>query len=262
MAGPAAVVAGVVVTRDEERDGPLTALLLDRGVSVHHWPVVRTAPPSDPAPLRSALDQLDAFDWVVFTSPRAVAAVVDQVAAPLAARPRCAAVGEATARALEEAGWPVELVPETQTGQALVHALLRAGLGSGSRVLFPASQIARDAVPDGLGEAGVVVAQVEAYRTEAAAPDRDACRAALDRGAVALVTFTSPSTVVNLERGLGRELFERVRTQLAAVAIGPTTGEAAERAGFEVFVAEPHSLEGLADRVAEVASTTRRGKHR
>ncbi len=246
-------MTGVVVTRDEGPDGPLTGLLRERGFSVHHWPVIRTAPPSDPAPLRAALGELDAFDWVVFTSPRAVAAVVERVAAPAGAHPRCAAVGEATARALEDAGWPVELVPETQTGQALVRALLSAGLGSGTRVLFPASDIARDAVPDGLGEAGVVVVQVEAYRTEAAALDRDVCRAALDAGTVDIVTFTSPSTVKNLERGLGRELFDRVRSGATAVAIGPTTAEAAERAGFDVCIAEPHSLEALAERVAEVA---------
>jgi uroporphyrinogen-III synthase len=248
------VGAGVVVTRDEGPDGPLTTLLRSRGLTVYRWPTIRVAPPEDPAPLESALADLDAFDWAVFTSPRAVAAVLDR--ADIAVLPsgiRTAAVGEATAGALERAGWPVTLVPRTQTGEALVAALLDAGMGAGTRVLFPASAIARDTVPDGLAEAGVVVVQVEAYRTEAVELDRGACRELMDSGAVAIVTFTSPSTVENLAGGLGSELFERVRRGARAVAIGPTTGDAAERAGFDVVVADPHSLEGLADRVAALA---------
>lgn len=251
---------GVVVTRDEGPDGPLTGLLHARGLSVHRWPTIRIVPPEDPGPLDAALSRLHEFDWVVFTSPRAVAAVRDRVAAAPGepgARPRLAAVGESTAAALEEAGWSVDVVPGPQTGDALVAALLDAGMGPGTRVLFPASSIARDTVPDGLSEAGVVVARVEAYRTEPAPLDRDACREALETGAVGIVTFTSPSTVENLEAALGRELFELMKGRTRAVAIGPTTGEAAVRAGLDVVVAEPHSLEGLAERVAAVAGRDR-----
>ncbi len=248
-------VPGVVVTRDEGPDGRLTRLLEERGLRVHHWPTIRVGPPEDVAPLDAALADLGAFDWVVFTSPRAVAAVMERVTegAALAGCPRIAAVGEATASAVEEAGWSVDLAPDTQTGEALVAALLAAGMEAGTRVLFPASAIARDTVPDGLGEAGVVVVQVEAYRTEPAPLDRAACARALESGAVSLVAFTSPSTVTNLELALGQDLFEIAVRRTRAVAIGPTTGEAAAGRGFDVEIAEPHSLEGLAERVARVA---------
>lgn len=248
------MATGVIVTRDEGADGPLTSLLRARGFLVHHWPTIRTAPPDDAAPLAAALSDLSSFDWVVFTSPRAVAAVVrtDTAARPPAGV-SVAAVGRSTAGALEAAGWHVDLVPDTQTGQALVGALLNGGMDAGTRVLLPASAIALKTIPDGLEDAGVVVVRVEAYRTEPAMLDRDACRAALESGGVSVVTFTSPSTVENLEAALGGELFDTVRGRTTAVAIGPTTGSAAERAGFDVLIAEPHSLEGLADRVATLA---------
>lgn len=248
MAGP-----GIVVTRDEGPEGPLGHLLRERGFRVYHWPTIRIVPAADTAALEESLAELASFDWVVFTSPRAVAAVLDGVGSD-AARPRIAAVGESTAAALAEAGWNVDVVPGTQTGEALVAALIAAGVGPGTRVLFPASAIARDTVPDGLGEAGVTVVQVEAYRTEPARLDRESCRDLLDRGDVAMVAFTSPSTVENLERALGQELFETLKARVRAVAIGPTTGEAAGRAGFEVSVADPHSLEGLAERAAALAA--------
>lgn len=245
--------AGVVVTRDEGPDGPLTRLLSERGLRVYHWPTIRIGPPADPAPLDAALAELDSFDWVVFTSPRAVAAVTARRRLPPEGV-RVAAVGQATAASLEERGWRVTLVPPAQTGEALVGALLHGGLEAGARVFFPASAIARETVPDGLTEAGAEVIQVEAYTTEAAPLDREACRATLEAGGVSVITFTSPSTVENLARALGEELFGMAIERASAVAIGPTTAEAARAAGFRaVAMADPHSLEALAERAAGVA---------
>lgn len=244
--------AGVVVTRDEGDEGDLTRLLADRGLRVIHWPTIRTAPPEDPEPLAAALASLDRFDWAVFTSPRA-ARVVRGVARPPSLR--VAAVGEATGDALAAAGWVADLVPDTQTGDALVLALADADVGAGDRVLFPASAIARDTVPDGLERLGAEVVQVVAYRTEAAPLDRASCRTELEAGDVTIVTFTSPSTVENLAAGLGPGLMDLAVRSTRAVAIGPTTAGAVKAAGWgDVEVAEPHSLEGVADAAARVAA--------
>lgn len=242
---------GVAVTRDEVEDGPLTTLLADRGARVYPWPTIRTAPPVDPGALRAALRELEIFDWIVVTSPRAALAI--RAVKPPASL-RVAAVGEATAAALEDVGWAVDLVPGEQTGEALVAALQEAGVGVGTRVLFPASAIARDVVPAGLEALGAQVLRVVAYRTEPAPLDVAVCRAELESGAVTVITFTSPSTVQNLQEALGPEVFGLAVRRTRAVAIGPTTAEAARAAGFEaVLVADPHSLDGLADRVAELA---------
>jgi uroporphyrinogen III methyltransferase/synthase len=242
---------GVAVTRDEVEDGPLTSLLADRGFRVYPWPTIRTAPPDDPQPLRAALRELEIFDWIVCTSPRAATALAN------VERPgslRVAAVGAATAAALEDVGWSVDLVPDEQTGEALVDALRAAGVGDRTRILFPGSSIARDVVPAGLETLGARVLQVVAYRTEPAPLDAAVCRAELESGAVTVLTFTSPSTVQNLQQALGPEVFGLAVRRARAVAIGPTTAEAARSAGFEtVAMADPHSLEGLADRVAELA---------
>lgn len=242
---------GVAVTRDEGDDGPLTRLLEARGLRVYPWPVIRTAPPADPGPLERALAALDGFDWAVFTSPRAAAAVAG-VERPAAVK--VAAVGEATAAALADVGWAADVVPATQTGEALVAALTEAGVGAADRVLLPASAIARDVVPDGLERLGAEVVRVTAYRTEAAPLDAAVCRAELASGAVKVITFTSPSTVQNLQVALGPEVMG-LAVAARAAAIGPTTADAVREAGWDrVVVADPHSLEGLADRVAELAA--------
>lgn len=247
MTGP-----GVVVTRDEGPDGRLRRLLRGLGATVHHWPAIRTGPPEDPEPLDRALASLDGFDWAVVTSRR----VADVLAGRSVAPPdglSVAAVGQSTADALARVGWPADLVADPQTGEALVEALIDRGVGQGTRVLFPASSIARDVVPEGLAAVGAEVVQVVAYRTEPASLDRAECRRLLAEGGLEVITFTSPSTVRGLEAGLGAELMADAR-RLQAVVIGPTTAEAARAAGFEPIVAEPHSLEGLARRVAELAA--------
>ena len=247
------VRAGVVVTRDEGPDGPLTALLEARGLPVLHWPTIRIAPPADTGPLDRALGSLAGFDWVVFTSPRSVGALEER-GARLPEGVRVAAVGASTASSLTAAGWPVDLVPDTQTGEALLAELRAAGVGPGARVFLPASGIARETVPAGLREAGAEVVQVDAYTTEPAPLDRTGCRAALEEGRAAVLTFTSPSTADNLAVALGPTVLALARERAVAVAIGPTTAAAVRELGFpEVSVAEPHSLEGLAERAASAA---------
>ena len=263
-AGSRAVVPGVIVTREEGPEGRLRTLLGERGFDVISWPTIRIAPPANPGALDAALEDLRDYGWIVFTSPRAVNAVATRIGSgsdrmAVAERPRVAAVGDSTARTLRGSGWPVDLVPETQTGRALVEAMRAHGVRPGTWVLFPASAIAGNTVPEGLEDAGLVVVQVEAYRTERARLDREACAAVLDQGRAGVVTFTSPSTVRNLEAALGDDLTAVARKRLRAVAIGPTTGAEAEARGWNTVVADLHSLEGLAERVAEVAGP---GSHR
>ncbi|MFW5951793.1 MAG: uroporphyrinogen-III synthase, partial [Gemmatimonadota bacterium] len=95
---------GVVVTRDEGQNGPLGRLLRERGFRVHYWPTIRIAPPADPGPLEAALAELGSFDWAVFTSPRAVAAVVERLSATGTGRAPAHAVGagDPSARAIGE----------------------------------------------------------------------------------------------------------------------------------------------------------------
>jgi uroporphyrinogen-III synthase len=121
-------------------------------------------------------------------------------------------------------------------------------------VFLPLSAIARDTLPDGLAHVGADVVRVVAYRTAPSAPPSDACRGALESGQARILTFTSPSTVENLMVALDPDVADLARTRTRAVAIGPTTAAAVRKAGFDVVVAEPHSLEGLAERVAELAA--------
>jgi uroporphyrinogen-III synthase len=246
-------VSAVVVTRDEPEDGPLSTLLRAAGLTVLSWPVVRVQAPADPAPLEQALCELARFDWIVFASQHAVHAVSARVAAPPPGL-RIAAVGARTAETLASCGWPAEAVPAAPNAEALV-AVLAARLDPGARVLFPASSRALPTIEAGLTRLGVHVTQVEAYRTEAAPAHTGAWRASIDADAVAAVTFTSPSAVIELERALGRPDLLRLLEHAAAVALGPTTGRALSERGVVCVLAEPPTLPGLATTTLQVLQT-------
>jgi uroporphyrinogen-III synthase len=234
----------VVVTRAEGADGPLSAQLRSLGAKVLLWPAIEVTP-SDSSALDAAIARIGEFDWIVFASRQAVLPVLER----LASQPgelHVAAVGQATAQVLRQRGWRVDLVPDEPNAGALVAAftpLMKPNL----RVLFPASSRALPTIAKGLAQLGAQVLQVEAYRTEASTLDLNECRDWIGRAAVGAVTFASPSAVVELERALGKEDFDKLLKSAPAVAIGPTTARVLTELGCAPVMAESATLRGLAN---------------
>jgi uroporphyrinogen-III synthase len=233
----------VVVTRAESANGPLSSQLRELGLPVLLWPAVSVEAAQTGA-LEEALRTIDEFDWIVFASRYAVAAVTGRVATP-PANLRVAAVGQATAQVLRQRGWPVDLLPDDANAAALVSVFATKPV-SGMKVLFPASSRALPTIAAGLTQLGATVVQVEAYRTQSASVDVEECRAWIDRGAIGAVTFASPSAVIELEHSLGKELFGRLLGGAKIVAIGPTTARELVERGCTPVLAESATLPGLA----------------
>ena len=249
----AVAVRPVVVTRAEDSDGPLSRELKGLGLEVLLWPAVSIAP-ADPAPLAAALAEVHAFDWIVFASRHAVAAVLEQLPASPAGV-RVAAIGQGTAQVLRRRGWAVDLVPAEANAAALVAALDAAALKPGTRVLYPASSRALPLIAAGLTQLGARVTQVEAYRTEGTALDVAECHAWIERDGVAAVTFASPSAVTELAQALGPHDFQRLLSQAAAVAIGGTTARELSARGHPAVVANTATLRGLAQTTLRLLQT-------
>ena len=235
----------VVVTRAEASDGPLSSELRSLGLPVLLWPAV-SVEMAGKGPLEEALGRVEAFDWIVFASRHAVAAVTElMTTAP--ASVRIAAVGQATAQVLRQRGWRVDLLPGEANAAGLVDAFASAGSVKGARILYPASSRALPTIATGLSQLGAEVVQVEAYRTEsAAALDVEQCRSWISREVIGAVTFASPSAVEELEHVLGKDDFDRLLSTAAVVAIGPTTARVLADRGHVPAVAETATLRGVA----------------
>lgn len=242
----------VLVTRARAQAEGLAGALREQGAESVLLPTIRIAAPSDARPLDAAMDRLrtGAFDWVVFTSANAVARLLGRLSEQGAdggalSGTRIAAVGEATAATLRDAGVRVDLVPHRADAEGLVAALVERGI-AGCRVLYPKAERARDAVPDGLRAHGTEVEAVDAYRT---VPETDADPAVVERlvdGGVDVVTFASPSSVRNLWALLGDRFSAVGRAEV--VCVGPVTAAAAREMGLPVrIVAEDASVTGIVE---------------
>ncbi len=247
----------VATTRAGDADDSLVRLLEAEGARVLVWPTLVLEGPADPRPLRIAARALGDYDWVVFTSARAVPALAEMAGVP-AEGTRIAAVGEATAAALDQEGWAVDVLGTGEGAHALVEAIAARASLHGARVLFPAGSLARPVVEQELKALGARVDRVEAYRTRQTPPDAHKVRMDLRRG-VDVVTFASPSAVHALAESLDGDL-ARALQGVGVAAVGRTTAESLGDLGVHgVEVGAGGGMGGLVDACVRVAGRAEEG---
>ena len=191
--------------------------------------------PLEPPALPSLLEE-DRPQWLAFTSARGVErffCLLGQYRLDLRRLGRCrlAAIGPATARALEDRGLYPEVCPAGRTGEALARALTET-VRPGERVLLLRSAQGSLEVTNTLREAGLEVHDLALYTAKALPgpeplPELD------------VLTFGSAGGVQAFAEQYGP-------VALPAVAIGPVTARALERAGMPARMAQEISAEGLA----------------
>jgi uroporphyrinogen III methyltransferase/synthase len=250
----------VLVTRAREQASEFGRLLSEAGAEPVELPLIEIAPPADDhAALDAALATLAQQDWVVFTSQNAVEAFFGRMRrrgadARALARAKVAAIGPATARALEAHGLLADVTARDSVAEGLAGELLAAEPAgwAGKRVLIPRALVAREVVPEALREAGATVLVVEAYRTLPAATSSAApVLARLARGDIDWITFTSSSTVREFMRLFQPGQLPAALGGARVAAIGPITARAAEAAGLKVdLVPATHTVAALCQSIA------------
>ncbi len=253
--GDALPLAGrrIAITRPREQADALARRLEALGARVTLLAAIRIAPIEDHVPLDAAIARLGSYDWLVFTSVNGVAAFTERLAATghtwdERGRAQVAAIGPATAAALERAGVPVALMPDEYVAEGILDGL---GMVAGQRLLLARADIARRTLAEGLRLRGAEVDEVAAYRTipQSVAPKLIE-RILGDEGGerVDAITFTSSSTALGLLQGLaatGRDPAEALRG-VALAAIGPITAATLREHGLEpVVVAREYTIPGL-----------------
>jgi uroporphyrinogen III methyltransferase/synthase len=230
----------IVVTRDRRQSAELADPLEELGAEVLLLPVIEIRPPADPGPLDRSIEQLNTYDWLIFTSVNGVRSFVDRLTDIRSLRAKVCAIGSATAAAVEGLHIKVDRVPKEYVAESLLEALASDDL-AGKRVLLPRAAVARDLVPDELTRRGAIVDVVEAYRT--VVPEDAAARAqAILARCPHWITFTSSSTVKNFLTVAGQESLESVRI----ASIGPITSATIRQHGLTVDAeADPHTVAGL-----------------
>jgi uroporphyrinogen III methyltransferase/synthase len=232
-----------VVTRTREQASALVELLAAAGARCLTVPTLEMGPPDDFGPLDQAIEDLDCYKWVIFTSANGVAAFFQRLyhrGWDVRALGRCslAAIGPATAQALRERGLKADLVPESFVAEDLAKTLIRR-LEPGARVLLARAQVARETLPEMLKRAYIYVDVAPVYharRPDAVPPE---ARAALEAGQVDLLTFTSSNTVKHFAALVGEAKLRDLAGTAAVAAIGPITAKTLEEYGITPQIIPP-----------------------
>ena len=233
--------ARVVITRPIDRSRELAARLEREGCVVIRAPMISIEAVNHPA-IADFLNNIASFDLVVFNSANAVARVLSpDVVQQWPERLQIAAVGPATAQAVENAQLHATVLNEGVTGADLVRALPDI---SGKTVFLPRGDRSDGQIEQLLSAAGAHVRTAIVYLTHDTEPAPDV-RDALGRGMDAIV-FYSPSAVQRLG-ALGLDT-----RQVSMVCVGPTTAVAAAKlANARIITARDTSVDAMVDAVAE-----------
>jgi len=240
----------IVITRAADQAADFSDRLRSLGADAIELPVIALAPPSDPAPLDRAIENLASYDWLIFTSVNGVRFFLDRLDQSRrdlrSLKARICTIGPATRKAIEELHLKVDLMPVEYVAESLVRAFAKENL-TGKRILLPRAAVARDVIPVELEKLGAQVDVVEAYRNivppDATTRAREIFSA---ENKPDWITFTSSSTVKNLLAITGREALDGVRI----ASIGPVTSATLCAHGLTVDAeAKQFTLDGLIEAI-------------
>jgi len=242
----------ILITRPEKQNVLLSAKLRNLGATTIELPTITILPPNNTDPLDKSIRSISQYDWVIFTSVHGVRFFSQRLKAlgepsDKLKQVKVAAIGPATAAALERLGKEADYVPTQYLSEKIA-----VGLGDveGKRILLPRADIASKKLPELLRQRGAEVEEVVAYRTiipEGLSADR--LKSVLNQG-IDVVTFTSPSTVRNLAQIVGANELTVLLKGVKVACIGPVTAEATKELGIHVdIVARTHTIDNLVEAI-------------
>ena len=206
----------IALTTTSDRISRLSEIVEAHGLEPVALPCIEVQP-ADAGTLAAARSEALSTDWLVITSRRVVEALWPDGGMP---DTPVAAVGDATAEAVREAGGSSGVVGEA--GSADLIERLRTEL-SGRNVLFPHASGSDPSTIERLEESGANVTALVVYETRPVAPSEDPVDA---------VMFGSPSAVKGW-------CLSRTLDDIVLAAIGETTRAAIRDVGRDARVTSP-----------------------
>jgi uroporphyrinogen III methyltransferase/synthase len=242
----------ILITRAREQAEEFSSRLKDYGAKVISFPTIEIIPPDDWRPVDQAIEKLDTYDWLIFTSVNGVRSFTRRMKEKrkeISAlnRKMICAIGPRTKKELEERGLEVTYIPSEYRAERVVEGLKDQGI-NGVKILMPRAKGARRILPNALREAGAVVDEVKTYKAISPAKSKDSLEEILRNG-IDVVAFTSSSTVRNFMKLVSSRNF---LDGVTVAVIGPVTEETARRCGLKpTIVPFEYTIPGLVKAITE-----------
>jgi uroporphyrinogen III methyltransferase/synthase len=221
----------ILITRARDQAAVFSSSLRDLGAEVIELPTIEIVPPVSWKGLDKAINQIESYSWLIFTSTNGVNFFwqrwkennKDRLPPSL----KICAIGPATAYQLMEKGIEVHYTPKEFVAEAILKGFEKSML-KGKRILLARAKEARDILPEGLRKMGAQVDVVETYRTVKPKWGSKRLKELLMKGKVDAITFTSSSTVNHFAELLKKEDLQNLLGGIAIACIGPITARTAK----------------------------------
>jgi uroporphyrinogen III methyltransferase/synthase len=244
----------ILVTRARDQASAFSELLEGYGAQVIQSPTIEIHPPSNWSGIDTAIEKLESYDWIIFTSANGVDYFWQRLTfagkdARVFKGLKVAAIGPPTAQALNNHGIMPDLIPDEYKAEGVVQALAADDLG-GVRFLIPRAAEARETLPKELRKRGAGVELVEAYRTIRPTDNKGEVINLLKAKGIDLITFTSSSTVKNLIEILPKGQWKGLLTGVKIACIGPITARAAKDFSIDTdIIPEEYTIPAMAEAI-------------
>ena len=246
----------IVVTRPRSQASSLARRIEALGGEVIEFPTIEIQPPESHAELDAAIERIQSYHWLIFTSVNGVEQFLARCKHAGKTLThlrgiRTAAIGPETAQRLKAAGIRNCLVPKRYQAEGILEVLVAEEM-QGKHALIPRAAKARDILPETLRQWGAVVDVVEAYRAGIPATDIAALNRLLRGRKVDMATFTSSSTVAHFVRLFQGQKLSEIMGGTAIACIGPITQKTVEDLGGHAdVVAAEFTIPGLARAIVD-----------
>jgi uroporphyrinogen III methyltransferase/synthase len=239
----------VLVTRPAGQLAALREHLEELGAEVLEQPAIEIVAPDDWAPVDDALDRIDQFDWLVFSSANGVRALIERLCRHggdlrRLERIRLAAIGPGTANELSLYRLTPDLEPDEFRAEALAAALSHQA--AGRRFLLARASRGREVLAEQLRAAGGHVEQIVVYASRDVARADPEIVARLAAGRIDWITVTSSAIARSLAALFGEALH-----QAKLASISPITSATLRELGHEPAAeATRYTMRGVAEAIA------------
>lgn len=240
----------IIVTRAREQAGVLVQKLSALGANCLERPTIKVAPPKNWRSLDHAIDHLDQYSWLIFTSVNGVRFFFKRLFEKgldtrVLGHIKTASIGPATSKKLLDIGIKSDIIPESYRAESIIESFSKVDI-IGKKILLPRAREARPILPVELRKMGADVNEVTTYITTIDTEQANDLPQHLEAGKIDMITFTSSSTVKNFKMLLPEDRFETLIQNVAIASIGPITTETAQKLGFKVdMTATEYTIDGL-----------------
>ncbi len=228
----------ILVTRPQQQSTALLKLITQQGGQAISLPTIEICPIHNPARSNSCLQNLKAYQWLIFISANAVnfAVATNNGKIPVFEGVKIAAVGKATAYALQNLGVQVDLVPHSGFNSEALLATGALQQVQKQRILIVRGVGGRETLAQTLQARGAVVDYLEVYQRKIPVIDEKTAMvlALLAKQQIDMITITSAEALENLVIML--KTHKALLVDIPLVVMSERIKPIAQASGFKTIV--------------------------